>query len=347
MNILLTGYTGNLGWELARALQPHRIFALVRDPDAAPGRRGVELIEGSLEALPQRLRGELDAIIHGAASTAFRAPRAELALANVDGTARLVEFARQCPRLRRFIHLSTICVCGARGGSVREEPIIGRGPFVNAYEETKWEAEQLVLAATLPAEIARISIVAGRAEDGAVRRPGALHHPLYWFFKGLIPMLPARGEARVDLISTEYAARAVAALLHEKSHPGRIVHVAAGASAPRVAELVDFLAEVFARHHDGWARGATSRPEIVDAETFAMFEASVRQSGDLLFRRVVEDAQSFLPGLLHPRQIETSLAQTWPMDDWRALTERVFTWLLAHDWGRALQTKGDAHVLAA
>jgi long-chain acyl-CoA synthetase len=347
MNILLTGYTGNLGWELARALQPHRIYALVREPAAAPWRRGVELIEGSLEALPLRLRGDIDGIIHGAASTAFRAPQAELMRANVDGTTRLLEFARQCPRLRRFIHLSTICACGARGGTIREEPIAERGPFVNAYEETKWEAEQLVLAAPLPAEIARISIVAGSADDGSVRRPGALHHTLYWFFKGLIPMLPAAAEARVDLISTEFAARAIAALLHEKSQPGRIAHVAAGDSAPRVAELVEFLAEVFARHHDGWARGAISPPDIVDAETFALFEASVRQSGDLLFRRVVEDAQSFLPGLLHARRIETSLARTLPPDDWRPLVERVFTWLLAHDWGRAAQTKGEPHVLAA
>ena len=49
-------------------------------------------------------------------------------------------------------------------------------------------------------------------------------------------------------------------------------------------------------------------PAIVDAETFAMFEASVVQSGDALFLRVCEDATSFMPGLLHPRRHLTTNA---------------------------------------
>lgn len=347
MNILLTGYTGNLGPEIARALQGHRVFALARDPATAPRQAGVALVAGSLEALPPGLRGQIDAIVHAAASTAFRAPRPELWQANVEGTARLLEYARECPHLRRFIHLSTICVCGTRAGLIPEAPLPERGPFINPYEESKWEAEQLVFASGLPAEIARISIAAGSARDGSVRRPGALHHTVYWFFKGLIPMLPASPEARVDLISNEFAARALATLLDDRPQPGRVVHIAAGDSAPHVAELVEFLTSVFARHHHGWARGAIAAPDIVDAETFALFEASVRQSGDLLFQRVVQDAQSFLPGLLHPREIETSLTRSMPREDWRQLVERVFAWLVANDWGRNKQREGGAHALAA
>lgn len=338
MNILLTGFTGNLGPEIARQLAPHRVRALVRSKADAHKVSGVELVEGSLEALPTALAPEVEAIVHSAASTAFRAAPEELRRVNVEGTARLLEFARACPRLRRFLHLSTTCVCGESGGLIPEAPLPVRPRFVNGYEESKWEAEQIVLASGLPVEIARLSIVAGSERDGAVRRPGALHHTLFWLYKGLIPMMPGRADSPVDLISTEFAAAALAALLRQEATPGRIVHVSAGAHAPCLGELLDFLATLFSRHHRGWAARAISRPDLVDAKTFALFEASVRQSGDVLFRRICEDAQSFLPGLLHPRQLATSLVGSLPPPDWRALTERVFAWLLANDWGRPAKT---------
>lgn len=334
MNVLLTGFTGNLGLEIARQLTSHRVLALVRDATTVAEDGEVVRIEGTLESLPLGIAAEVEAIVHAAASTAFRAPLADLRRVNAEGTARLLGYARACPRLRRFIHLSTTCVCGDMGGTIPEAPLPGRPGFVNAYEESKWEAEQAVLASGLPAEIARLSIVAGSEIDGSVRRPGALHHTLYWIFKGLIPMLPGLGDSRVDVISTEFAAAGVAALLRADSNPGRIVHISAGEHAPRLAELVRFLAELFARHHRGWASGAVAAPAIVDAETFALFEAAARQSGDVLFRRVCDDAQSFLPGLLHPRTMATSLVRTIPLPCWQALTMAVFTWLAANDWGR-------------
>ncbi len=99
MNILLTGFTGNLGPGIARQLAPHRILALVRDAGSAPRSVDAELVEGSLESLPTAIAGEVEAIVHSAAMTAFRAPLQELRRVNVDGTVRLLEFARACPRL--------------------------------------------------------------------------------------------------------------------------------------------------------------------------------------------------------------------------------------------------------
>jgi nucleoside-diphosphate-sugar epimerase len=338
MNILLTGFTGNLGPEIARQLAPHRVLALVRSAAAVAPGSGVELIEGTLEALPASITPEVEAIVHSAASTAFRAAPADLRRVNVLGTARLLEFARACPRLRRFVHLSTTCVCGDLAGCIPESPLPKRPGFVNAYEESKWEAEQIVLDSGLPVEIARLAIVAGSERDGAVRRPGALHRTLYWMYKGLIPMMPGRPCANVDLISTEFAAAAIAALIHADATPGRTVHVSAGERAPRLGELIDCLAGLFAEHDRGWSTGAVARPDLVDAGTFALFEASARRSGDCLFQRVCEDAQCFLPGLLHTRTLATSLVRLIPCPHWRVLTGRVFTWLLANDWGRAPNT---------
>ena len=335
MNVLLTGFTGNLGPAIAEALEDHHVFALVRDPARAPRLSEVELIAGSLEALPRGIGHDVEVLVHAAASTAFRLPLEEMRRVNVEGTRRLLAFAEECPRLQRFLQVSTVCVGGKRSGVLPETSIVDCPAFVNAYEQSKWEAEQLVLASDLPVEIVRIAIVAGRERDGAVRRPGALHHTVRWLQRGLIPMMPGRPDTPVDLISTEFAAETVAALLRQPVRPGRIVHASAGRRAPRLRELLDHFAGLFVRQHRGWATGAIALPDIVDADTYALFEQSVARSGDALFRRVCDDAQSFLPMLLHPRTCATSLAADLPCPDWRRLCERVHAWLVATDWGRS------------
>jgi nucleoside-diphosphate-sugar epimerase len=334
MTILLTGFTGNVGPDLARSLAPHRVLALVRDAQQAPRVDGVTLVEGSLENLPTAVQTEVEAIVHCAAAVAFKRPIEELRRTNVDGTAALLEFARHCPRLRRFIHVSTICVYGDISGSAPELPVAGVPNFINAYEQSKWEAEGLVLASHLPAEIVRLAIVAGGENDGAVRRLGALHHALYWLYQGLIPMIPGTRESRVDLISTEFAAEVIAATLRTPEQPGRIIHASSGNAGPSLGELLEYLAAYFSRHHRGWASGAVSIPDIADRQTFRMFQHSVEQSGDILFRRVCEDAESFLPILLHPRTMQTSLAKTVPASDWRVLVERVAGRLIETNWNR-------------
>lgn len=345
MTILLTGFTGNVGPEIARQLSPHRVLALVRDVASAPHVDGVDVVAGSLESLPATIQPELEAIIHCAASVVFKAPLAELRRVNVEGTANLLAFARGCRRLRRFIHVSTTCVCGDQTGDIPEAPLAEKPQFVNPYEQSKWEAEQLVLASGLPAEIARLAIVAGSERDGAVRRPGALHHALSWLYKGLIPMMPGAADSRLDLISTEFVGSVIAALMREKTEPGRIVHVSSGNAAPKLSEFLDFLATLFSEQHRGWASGAVERPDIVDSETFALFEEAVRQSGDLLFQRVCEDGRSFLPGLLYPRTMATSLARTVHLSDWRVLARRVVAWLLETNWGRKLMPHLPMHLL--
>lgn len=334
MNILLTGYTGNLGAELARQLVGHRVYALVRSPHVTSTMPHVAVIPGTLEALPNELASEIELIVHSAALTAFRAPLEELRRTNVAGTCALLDFARKCPRLRRFIHLSTTCVAGDRQGRIAEERIVPEPAFVNDYERSKWEAEELVLDSGLPVEIARLAIVAGSELDGSVLRPGALHRTLYWLYHGLVPMMPGTPDSRVDIISTEFAAGVVGALVNAPAQSGRIVHATMGESAPRLDELLDFLTTLFARHHRGWARGSVARPDIVDATTFGLFEEAARQSGDAIFRRVCDDARLFLPGLLHPRFLALSLAAEIPAIEWRTLAGRVFTWLHAHEWGR-------------
>lgn len=327
MKILLTGLTGNIGHEIARQLAGHEVLAWVREVSSAPVMAHVKLLR---EEDLQTAR-DCEVIIHCAASTTFNAPLETLREANVSMTQTLLDFAGGCPKLKRFVHVSTACVCGIDGGLIPEASLPEPGAFVNAYEQSKWEAEQRVLASSLPVCIARLSIVAGSETDGSVRRRGALHHLLFWLWKGLIPMMPGTADTPVDMISTEHAARGVVSAALAGSAPP-VIHVCAGGRAPRLGELIQHVAQDFSSTSAGWRSGAIAAPEIVDAETFALFEQTVQQSGDLLFQRVCTDSKSFLPGLLHPRTYATAQAESLnpePAYDWRKLSTLVTRHVLA------------------
>jgi len=332
VKILLTGYTGNLGHALAAALREHDITALVRSPEHVPSLDGVRICRGSLEELPASLPRDVEVIIHCAASTAFRASLPELRATNVQGTQRLLEWAESCAHLHRWLHISTACVAGDRKGRIAETPIAEMPSFTNPYEQSKWEAEQAALASRVPVEIVRVSTVVGREDDGSVRRLGALHHLSHWLSRGLVPMIPGDASTPVDLVSTEFATHVITALLREPAQPGRIIHVAAGDLAPRVGEVLEVLRRVFRRHYRGWQRGVLALPDFADATTWTQFARSTEQSGDALFQRVVADAQSFLPALLHPRIYATSFAAQFPPGDWRTLIERNAEWLIRSQW---------------
>lgn len=327
MKILLTGYTGNLGPAIAHELASHEVMALARRPEAAAPMPHVRVVRGSLEEIPDSLAHDIEVIIHGAADTSFTASLDELRATNVEGTRRILRFAGSCPRLQKFIHVSTACVCGKQSGLIPEGRLPKPGSFVNAYEESKWEAEELAFESELPTEIVRLSIVAGSEMDGSVLRAGALHHALYWLWKGLIPMMPGSPDALVDLISTEHAAQVVADRAFAPFRSKQVTHGCAGDAAPRLGELLDQLVSIFSARSSAWERGSIVPPVIVDAATFALFEQTVEQSGDLLFRRVCQDSRSFLPGLLHPRLYETRHAGS-PATDWRKLTHLVTSHVL-------------------
>ncbi len=333
MNILLTGFTGNLGPSIAAALTEHRVIAVVRN-NTSPAIPNVTTVAGDLDHLPNDIAGEVEAIIHAAANTGFTQPLDELRAVNVSGTEKMLAYARRCPRLQRFVHLSTCCACGATSGTIPEAPLPRPDTFINNYEQSKWEAEQAVFASGIPHQIARLSIVAGSEADGHVPRPGALHHALLWLYRGLIPMMPGTADAPVDVISLEFAAACVAEAVNRSPVAAPVVHAALGARAPHLGELLQHCAGLFRQDHRGWQSGGITLPDIVDAQTFALFEQGARQTGDLLFQRICQDAQSFLPGLLHPRIYAAEHNAHLPAGDWRQLVTRVFTHLQATNWHR-------------
>lgn len=345
--LLLTGATGAVGQPvLAALLRPGRfeqVWVTLRgDADRRTATLRDALAAGGIDPSPVRaLPADLadprcdlsawpavDVIVHAAANTRFRATPGELAAINVAGTARLLGWAGRLARPPRFIHLSTLCVAGDRTGLVPEDALGPSPNFINAYESTKWQAEQHLLASALRPEIVRLGIVGGRESDGQIGRPGALHAALRWMRRGLLPLIPGEPAAGVDLISTDLVARFVGRLLDLPAEPHRISHLAAGPGRLAIADLIRLGTEVFAETDPAWRTRQILPPVVAPRAAFAAFRRSVEQSRDLLFNQVLASAESFLPMLLHPKTFATARAEKiWggplPWPDAPTLVRRV------------------------
>lgn len=312
--LLLTGATGAVGRPLLAALlaaDRWHIHVLARDPADVPPDPALIVHRGdladpawSLSSLPA-----VDIVLHAAANTNFRAPALTLDAINHQGTARLLAWAGALPRAPRFLHLSTCCVAGTLTGDIPEKPLLSPPAFVNAYEQSKWRAEQCVLASPLAPEIVRLSTVAGDEAHGTLARPGALQAAFRWFRRGLLPLVPGDTTTPVDLISTDLVARFLLRLLDRPAEPRAIYQVASGATALPLGELLDIAASLCRATDARWRRGQIIAPALAPRATFAAFRDSIARSGDLLFNEVLASADSFLPVLLHPKRYVTSAAE--------------------------------------
>ena len=364
MALLITGATGHLGphllAEVMKAAEFDRVHVAARSTDKPAQCRVVAVEQVAQEILSSRgeragrvavlpidsdrfaldaagLRGvrrEVTVVVHAAADTRFAAPLDALTRANVDTTLAMCRFAHACPRLRQFLFVSTACVAGRRTGTIPERLTDASAGFANAYQQTKWEAEQIVAGSGLPARIARLSICAGSHVNGYVHRFGAVHHLLHWISRGLVPMMPGTAQTTVDLLSTDVAAAWLARAAAR--HPQRVdvSHVALGSRAIRLEDLLDFLIPLL----NQGGRGRVQRPMLVDEAAFDTFNRMVRSSGDALFARVQESAAAVLPSLLHPKVYDTTSAERcWngplPHPDWRVLVERVVVFGRMRGWG--------------
>jgi len=262
--VLLTGATGFVGREiLSRFLERDdcHVFALVRaenDAEAAgrlPAHERLSAVAGDIERVDlglaggssERLRREVTTVLHCAASVSFDMPLEESRSVNVEGTRRMLDFARSCTRLERFSYVSTAYVAGEPGGLFREDELAVGQSFRNPYERSKFEAELAVCSegADLPLQILRPSIVVGDSGTGRTSSFNVLYGPLKAFARGAVPAIPARRDAPVDIVPVDYVADRV----HELATrgPNGTFHLVAGRNATTVGRLLEMSSEELGR----------------------------------------------------------------------------------------------------
>jgi len=154
---LVTGATGLLGSLIAEQLgrTGWRVRALVRDPDRAArlAASGATCVRGDLldEAGLRTAASGCDAIFHAAAAVGPGGAGALEAYyqGNVVGTARVIGAAAAAKA--RLVHVSSTAVytreTRRNHAPVTEDAPTGPFPLHDVYGSTKFEAEQLVLAA--------------------------------------------------------------------------------------------------------------------------------------------------------------------------------------------------------
>ena len=254
--VLLTGATGFVGQEILSrflARDGSHVFALVRadnDDEAArrlPAHERLTAVAGDIEredlglaaGSSRRLRSEVTTVLHCAASVSFDMSLEDSRRVNVEGTRRMVDFARSCTRLERFSYVSTAYVAGDPGRLFREDELAVGQSFRNPYERSKFEAELALRSegADLPLQILRPSIVVGDSSTGRTSSFNVLYGPLKAFARGAVPAIPADRDSPVDIVPVDYVADRV----HELATrgPNGTFHLVAGRNATTIGRLLE------------------------------------------------------------------------------------------------------------
>lgn len=154
MKIFVTGASGFVGGAAAAHLtKDHTVTAMSRSEgaDAAIKALGATPIRCDLDNVEVSALEGVDAVIHSAAKVDAWGPMAEFMHANVDGTKRLLDAAKQAG-VKRFVHIGTEAALfhGQNMVDVDETaPLALDSPF--PYSRSKAHAEKAVVEANDPA----------------------------------------------------------------------------------------------------------------------------------------------------------------------------------------------------
>jgi long-chain acyl-CoA synthetase len=280
MNILVTGGSGFLGTALLPKLvkdkNVNRVILLLRDSrresagdrlttlvnnvfkpaDRPSAQKKIEIVAGDLTLdsmgidpfTMERLTDECTHILHIGASTDFGAPLDLSRHINVDGTKKLLDFAMICQRkgnLQRFDYVSTAFVAGTKSGIVTEDDLERDQKFANSYEQSKYEAEILVREHMdfLPITIHRPSIVVGDSRNGFTPHFKVLYWPLQLLSKNILPFVPCRRNARLDIVPVDFVATAMHKIMSTPKSLGQTLYLTAGAK--QTIRIDHFLNDAF------------------------------------------------------------------------------------------------------
>ena len=282
-HIFLTGATGFLGSEIMkRILEAHprtKLALLVRSTQRETARERVdkllarmfaqgastqyadriEVVEGDISLRgvgmdaerAAKLAGQIDQVIHCAASVRFDLPLDVARRDNTEGTRNILALADRMQHLARFDYIGTAFVAGDRRGVIREDDLDVGQRFSNSYEQTKMEAEKLVRAfgERHPTAIYRPSIVVGSSKTGETTTFQGFYQALLFYrriFAGkiLVLPLPADPNTPLDLVPVDYVVDVLFALMTSGKSLGGCFHITSGPGNTCTAdELLKLLAE--------------------------------------------------------------------------------------------------------
>ncbi len=264
-SFLLTGATGLLGQYLLQdlLLKEYPVAVLVRDSRQGLAKERIARIVAFWSERLQRklptpviLNGDLGevelgltvadrrwlgqhcrGVIHSAANLSFReTSEAEPWRTNVAGTESLLTLCQQIG-LSEWHQVSTAFVCGRRDGLITEDLLHGNPSFHNPYEESKFQAEQLVRRTPgIQATIYRPAVIVGDSRTGHTSSFNGLYRFLELAVRlasgnaapgqARLPLrLPLSGDEVWNLVCVDWVSRAIVKLLARPQWHGHNFHL--------------------------------------------------------------------------------------------------------------------------
>lgn len=245
----------------------------------------VTVIEGTLEkpgmglgAARDELVRRVTHMIHTAASVSFDLPIASAARSNITTALNMLELARQCPRLERFVSVSTAYVtphtadetpipealsplpapaeellAAIESGQVDTPDLLRRSGHPNTYTLTKSIAEHLLVArqGTVPLTIVRPSIISASRKypfPGWIDSTSGFGAFVLLIGLGHLRAMIGHPDARLDLIPVDDVAERILRACDQESGP-RIRHAVAGPGrTPAVYQCWEVIRDFFRVH---------------------------------------------------------------------------------------------------
>jgi nucleoside-diphosphate-sugar epimerase len=351
--LFLTGATGLVGQKLIPFLRENRpersVVALVRHSRQADllKSQGIDAVLGDLS---QPLLGiapdeyselcdSLTEILHVAADLRFDVPVEQCRLVNVVGVRGVLDLARSSPQLQKLGHVSTTYVNGCREGVFEEEPMPPVQEFVNGYQQSKFEAEQLVLEAMedIPVSIYRLPVLLADSADGQISQFGYFHHLLRMLPDSVLPAIPGDPNLAVDLVPADWVAASLAHIFDFRFTRGAIRHLCAGAQGSlRLSEVAEIICRTM-EQHPSYPPGRSVRlPRLVSC---AEFNEIVKDSKGSLRRVVIQLGHNVrLMGIR--QEYSNTKAQAdlqgsgLALPEMRSFLENAINYCLDTEWGR-------------
>jgi long-chain acyl-CoA synthetase len=227
--IFITGATGMIGGEIAlRLAATCEVSCLTRGGSQEEAQKrldlrlkksllfrdlGIKAVLGDLHQEGLGVAGDydIDVIVHAAAETAFN-DADSCRLTNIEGTKRVIEFAKRCKNPPLLCYISTACNVGAVTNTCLKEEDGCRldNEHHNEYTKSKAISETLIRNSGLPFLIIRPPIVlSDSVKDRGFARQIFWFAPIVFKFKA-VPVSPT---SRLDIIPVSYLVEYIDKLL--------------------------------------------------------------------------------------------------------------------------------------
>lgn len=290
----------------------------------------------------QMLYEQVEEIMHSAATVDFDEPLVSCRNINVEGTRNILDLAVNCPRLKKFAHISTLYIAGRRKGDIYDDELEHDAGFVtNGYEESKYEAEILVqqYMSRIPISIYRMSLLMGCERDGYVHDYGAIQRYLMFMYKGIAPCFAGLPDCPLDFLPHDYSAECLMELFEKHFVPGDTYQISAGDKSPTTQRWLELTAEIYARHSKAWAKGSYNVPDIVAWSTYQLYKKTIITIDNMELMKVIRILDScseelFCPKLFKREKLNSTLrVGKDSIPDYEDYYPQILDHCIAMNWG--------------